>query len=255
MLKLVTFNIRCDYGMDGANNFEYRKDLILKKILVEQPDVLCFQEVLPHVADWLRESLTDYYVIGCGREESLQGEQTTVAYQKERLNLISMESYWLSETPNLPGSRYPEQSRCPRICTEAIFQERNSGQVFRLVNTHLDHIGVEARKRGLEQILQKLSQEAFFPHIPIILAGDMNAEPGSEEMCILDRFPGYVNATEGIGVTFHAFGKKEEEMCIDYIFLKGCTCKKLEKWTDQEGAVYLSDHYPVCALIEVSDNR
>ena len=61
MIKIVTFNIRCDYGMDGENNFEYRKDLISRKIYAEQPDILCFQEVLPHVAAWLREVLTDYY--------------------------------------------------------------------------------------------------------------------------------------------------------------------------------------------------
>jgi endonuclease/exonuclease/phosphatase family metal-dependent hydrolase len=250
MIKIVTFNIRCDYGMDGENNFEYRKDLISRKIYAEQPDILCFQEVLPHVAAWLREVLTDYYVIGCGREASLQGEQTTVAYRRERLNLISMESYWLSETPEQPGSRYSEQSDCPRICTEVVLQDQDSGQVFRLVNTHLDHIGAGARILGLKQILQKLSQETFFCSVPTILAGDMNAEPDSEEMRVFEQFPGYINATEGIGVTFHAFGKKEEEMSIDYIFLKSCSCNKTEKWTEQEGSVYLSDHYPVCAWIE-----
>ena len=68
-MKFVTFNIRCDYGQDGENCFENRKPLILKKIAREQPDILCFQEVLPHVALWLRENLTDYCVIGCGRGE------------------------------------------------------------------------------------------------------------------------------------------------------------------------------------------
>jgi len=67
-MKLVTFNIRCDFGQDGENNFEYRKDLILKKIAQEKPDMICFQEVLPHIAKWLKENLTEYYVIGCGAE-------------------------------------------------------------------------------------------------------------------------------------------------------------------------------------------
>ena len=61
-MKLVTFNIRCDFGQDGENNFEYRKDLILKKIAQEKPDMICFQEVLPHIAKWLKENLTEYYV-------------------------------------------------------------------------------------------------------------------------------------------------------------------------------------------------
>lgn len=49
MLKLVTFNIRCDYDQDGANSFRFRKPVILKKLAEEKPDVICFQEVLPHV--------------------------------------------------------------------------------------------------------------------------------------------------------------------------------------------------------------
>ena len=65
MLKLVTFNIRCDYDQDGANSFRFRKPVILKKLTEEKPDVICFQEVLPHVAVWLKENLTEYTVIGC----------------------------------------------------------------------------------------------------------------------------------------------------------------------------------------------
>lgn len=54
-MKYVTFNIRCDYGEDGDNNFVYRKPLILEKISQEKPDIIGFQEVRPHVAVWLRK--------------------------------------------------------------------------------------------------------------------------------------------------------------------------------------------------------
>ena len=124
-MKLVTFNIRCDFGQDGENNFEYRKDLILKKIAQEKPDMICFQEVLPHIAKWLKENLTEYYVIGCGRSPELRDEQVSIAYRKDRLNLMEMQSYWLSETPYvlLPpllcsgqsvrsGSSYYNKERC-----------------------------------------------------------------------------------------------------------------------------------------------
>ena len=49
-MKIATFNIRCDYGQDGDNNFRYRKPLILEKLAEEKPDIVCFQEVLPHAA-------------------------------------------------------------------------------------------------------------------------------------------------------------------------------------------------------------
>ena len=53
-MKVVTFNIRGDFGVDGENNFCFRKPLILKKLAQEQPDIIGFQEVMPHVAVWLR---------------------------------------------------------------------------------------------------------------------------------------------------------------------------------------------------------
>ncbi len=250
-MKLVTFNIRLDNGQDGRNNFCHRKAFILEKLRKEQPDIICFQEVLPHVAVWLKEELADYYVIGCGRDERLRDEQVAIAYRKDRMNLMKMDTYWLSETPNVPASRYPDQSICPRVCTEALMEELSTGFVFRVVNTHLDHEGPEARKQGLNQILRTLKEAEFFPEAPIVFTGDMNAEPGSEEMRVIEENPEFTNATKGIGFTYHGYQRKTGQSCIDYIFLsKGIVCRQVEKWTDSRDGLYLSDHYPICAILE-----
>lgn len=246
-MKFVTFNIRCDYNQDGDNNFCFRKALILEKISQERPDIVCFQEVLPHVAVWLKEALWDYYVIGCGRSAALEDEQMAVAYRKDRLNLIQMETFWLSETPYTPGSRYPEQSVCPRTGTEAVFEELASKRVFRLVNVHLDHEQAQARELGLKQVLRRLEKPALFPDAPAVVAGDMNAEPDSPEMAAL-KDCALVNVTAGIGTTYHGYGK-DSPCSIDYILTKGFTCGKLEKWTEEWDGVFLSDHYPVCAVL------
>jgi endonuclease/exonuclease/phosphatase family metal-dependent hydrolase len=249
-MKFVTFNIRCDYGQDGDNNFRFRKPLILRKLAEETPDIICFQEVLPHVAAWLKQNLEDYYVVGCGRSETLEDEQVSIAYRNDRFNLIQMDTFWLSETPDVPASRYPDQSSCPRVCTEAQLQDLEAKTVFRVVNTHLDHIGVSARRKGLLQILRRLESERLFPQAPVILAGDFNAEPDGEELLAFRDFPGYVNATEGIGITYHGYLRAAPESA-DYIFLKGdVSCVHVEKWTQEAGGVYLSDHYPVCAELK-----
>lgn len=249
-MKFVTFNIRCDFGQDEGNNFSFRKPLILEKIEEENPDIICFQEVLPHVAEWLKENLKDYYVIGCGRSTVLRDEQSTIAYRKEKMNLMKMDTYWLSETPMVPGSRYPQQSDCPRICTEAVLEDMQTCQVFRVVNTHLDHVGALPRKLGLKQILEKAASDPFFPDVPIILTGDFNAEPDAEEMQVLKEYPEFTNITEKIGITYHGFKPEDEPCCIDFIIIKGrFICDRLEKWTDQRDGVWLSDHYPVCAQI------
>ncbi len=253
-LKIVTFNIRLDCGGDGACNFSRRRDLILEKIRREQPDIICFQEVLPHVAVWLRENLKGYYVVGCGRDRRLRDEQTSIAYRPDRLNLMKLDIYWLSETPMVPASRYPDQSICPRICTEAVFEDLASGIVLRVANTHLDHESPLARSRGLKQILAHLAEESFFPQAPVILAGDMNAEPDSREMAVMKEYPAFTNVTEGIGVTYHGFHKDAKASSIDYIFLSGgLRCESVEKWTDERGGIPLSDHYPICAVV-VAEN-
>ncbi len=247
-MKLTTFNIRCDYGQDGINNFDYRKPLLLDKIQKESPDVICFQEVLPHVSAWLKEQLQDYYIIGCGRDRNLQDEQTCIAYRKSDFNLLKMDVFWLSETPMLPGSRYPSQSDCPRTCTMALLHHLKTNQVFRLYNTHLDHIGSEARSLGLSQILNRIRQEETFISAPVILTGDFNAYPASEEMEPLKSYPQLIDLTADIKGTFHDFGRSDNPEKIDYIFAESSIrCRQISLWEDCQSGVYLSDHYPVCA--------
>ena len=250
-MKFVTFNLRCDHQQDGPNCFQFRQPLILRVIGQEKPDVICFQEVLPHMAAWLKKSLPDYYIVGCGRGERLDGEQMTVAFRKEDYQLLEMHTFWLSETPSVPGSRYPDQSSCPRTCTDAVLMEEKTGRVFRVLNTHLDHVGKEARRRGLLQILRHAEAPGLFPDVPRILAGDLNADPAAEEMAPLSKEPGWVNVSLQVGITYHGYGKTDSPEQIDYIVLGGpLRCAGIQKWTHQENGVYLSDHYPLCAEIQ-----
>ena len=248
-MKLVTCNIRCDYDQDGENSFRFRKALLAEKFRAEQPDIICFQEVLPHVAAWLKESLTGYYVIGCGRDADYRGEQVSVAYRPDRLNLMSMETYWLSPTPLIPASRYENQSICPRVCPEAVFEDLSNGKLFRVVSVHLDHEGSGARKMALRQLLEKLSAPAQFADAAVILAGDFNAEPDAEEFAVFRDYPEYVDAAAQSGGTWHDFGRRVPASKIDYIFVKGAQAKDMHVWKDCRDGVWLSDHYPVEAEI------
>lgn len=246
-MKFVTFNIRLDWKRDGKNNFEFRQPLILKILRREQPDIVCFQEVLPHVHRWLKEALPDYSVVGCAREPGFRGESVSIAFRRNLFNLIHMDTFWLSPEPFVPGSRYEVQSDCPRTAIELLLHVDNTEKVIRVLNTHLDHRGAPARRLGLSQILRHLDAAQLFPEAPIVLTGDLNAPPGSEELDVFRDFPGYSNATEGIGFTYHGFMQNTPAM-IDYIFLRGpVSCKGIEKWTYSEDGVFLSDHFPICA--------
>ena len=246
-MKIVSFNIRGDFGVDGANNFDHRKPLILQRIRTSAPDIVGFQAVMPHMAAWLQESFPAYTVVGCGRGADLQGEQMTVMFRRDRFSLLEMQTFWLSPTPHVPGSRFAEQSHCPRTATALLLLENATGRAFRVVNTHLDHEGSLARQLGLQQVLTHIDHAALLPDVPVVLMGDFNAPPDSPELAVMADFPGYVHATANLGTTFHAFMADPDGPQIDYIFLRDFqTVSKAEKWQDTNGPVCLSDHYPVC---------
>lgn len=245
-MKIVTFNIRRDFDTDGKNRFIYRKERILKKIKCENPDIICFQEVLPEVLEWLKREFPEYMMAGCGRGQSLGDEAAIVAFQKDKFDIVKMDTFWLSETPFIPGSRYENQSVCPRTCTMVLLKEVETGNVIRVYNTHLDHEGENARKRGLEQIFMQIKLNKLFPDAFMILAGDFNMLPEDPQMKWCFEKSELIDLTKGMKGTFHEFGKISNPEKIDYIFAsKDFEVLKRGHWLEAENDEYLSDHYPL----------
>ena len=240
-MKIVTFNLRMETAADGPHCFTNRRGAIVERIRSEQPDILGFQEALPAMYDYLRAHLTEYTFVGHGRSENYLGEANPIAFRTERFALKEYATRWLSPTPEVPGSRFPEdQSICPRIFVTAELYDRRTDGVFRVVNTHLDHEGPIARKRALELIARAVPDD-----LPTVLMGDFNCPP---EVPALEPLRGrFRDMSEGLGHTFHAFegyyNWKTDK--IDYIF----ATEEFQKsacglWKNQD--VCLSDHYPVC---------
>jgi endonuclease/exonuclease/phosphatase family metal-dependent hydrolase len=152
-MKIVTFNIRYDTPRDGINAFPHRAGMILRKLEAERPDVVSFQECRLHVFAFLKRHLPDYEIVGCGRGEDYGDEHNPVAFRRDRFELIGLETEWLSPTPDVPGSRYEEQSDCPRIVTRATILPLGTGTPFYVFNTHLDHMSEKARVLGAERAI------------------------------------------------------------------------------------------------------
>lgn len=253
-MKVVSFNIRCDYNQDDKNNFLNRKQYILDRIDKEQPDIIGFQEVLPHVQKWLRSELKDYMVVGCGRDKELLNEHMSLALKRESVELYGLSHFWLSKTPQIPGSRYEEQSTCPRLCTEAIIKIERIKTPILVYNTHLDHEGVKARILGLKQILERMKEQKKQKSYPSILMGDFNAKPESEELKLIESYPDLAlqDVSKDLGITFHDYGKKSSFCKIDYLFIsQEFQCDFSYLWKECHEGIYLSDHYPVAADIRL----
>ena len=252
-LKVMTFNLRMDTEADGINNFPNREPRVLEVIRNEKPDLIGFQEATDYIRSFLKKNLSDEYtVLGCGRQKNYRGEACCIAFRKDCIELISFDTRFLSTSPTTPGSIYAgsDQSKCPRLYVHAELSHDALEQPIHFFNTHLDHRGAEARTLGMTQILQHLSTVKGYS----VLTGDMNAHP--DTACIgltaALREKSLKDATAEVKRTFHNFGRSDDKIVkIDYIFTDATPCGAYAVEDTPVNGVYISDHYPVCAWIEL----
>lgn len=250
-LAVVTFNMRMDCIEDGRNSFGHRKTFIERKIKQKTPDIIGFQEMLPHMKEWFKETFPEYMLVGSGRGSDYQDEHNAVAYKKDKLDLFGLETFWLSPTPHIPGTRFKEQSICPRICTMLTLKHKDIDRPIRVYNTHLDHEGEQARLIGIGLVLERINKDYETFPLPSLLMGDFNATPDCNEIKVIEEESPLEDVTRSIAYTFHDFGRLKDKVKIDYIYKsKEIKCNKVEVWDDVEDGVYLSDHYPVEACLE-----
>ena len=158
VLKCMSFNLRVAAACDGVNMFFRRAPRVLEVLEREQPDLVGFQEVTDDMRTWLTEHLRGYTLQGCGRERNCHGESMLLGYRTGVCELLALENRWLSPTPDVPGSTFGgDQSSCPRMVTAVLLRHNGSEQPFRFLNTHLDHVGAQARYLGAMEIVQRIA--------------------------------------------------------------------------------------------------
>ncbi len=177
-LRVMSFNIRYGTAKDGANHWDHRKELCASPHYGIKPDVLGLQEALHFQNAFILDHLPGYAALGVAREDGRdKGEFTTLIYRKDRLALVDSGTFWLSETPDQPGSKSWDSS-LPRIATWARFQDRaHHDREFVMLNTHFDHRGPQARLEAARLIRAFVTKKAG--DLPVIITGDFNAAPGS----------------------------------------------------------------------------
>ncbi|MBO4447679.1 MAG: endonuclease/exonuclease/phosphatase family protein, partial [Bacteroidales bacterium] len=178
-VKIMSFNIRNVYANDGENCWNNRCDATAAMLETIQPDVVGIQEVCPEHVEYLDSTCTAYTGFSIGREDGKeQGERVGIYYRAADFELLDKGMFWLSETPDEPSTGW--DGKYPRIAVWAQLRE-SGGKDFIVVNTHLDHRGVDARRNGLALIVDRLS--GLKPGTPMVLLGDFNVLPDDE--CLL----------------------------------------------------------------------
>ena len=178
-----------------------------------------------------------------------EGEQMSIFYNTKTIKLEKWGTFWLSETPDKPSMGW--DAACKRTATWALLRHKDSGKRFYYVNTHLDHVGEEARRKGLDLIVERIDQinpEGY----PMVLTGDFNVTPDDPALVGLDAkmksARRFAAKTDDQG-TYHGWGK--ESKVIDHIYFSGfSSCPLFEVVTKPYyERKFISDHYPVRALL------
>jgi endonuclease/exonuclease/phosphatase family metal-dependent hydrolase len=259
-VKVMSYNIRLDTEADGVNQWKNRTGKVFNLIKKNNPDLLGVQEAMHNQMMDLKNSLNEYDFVGVGRDDGKEeGEYSAIFYKKDKFKVLEQRTFWLSETPEIPGSKSWDAA-ITRVVTYAILKNKITGKSFAYFNTHFDHIGKEARKNSAKLIKVYIagfnngaSFSGKYKNLPMIVSGDFNSEPTDEpyqtmidgsDIKLFDSRP--ANNLTG---TFCGF-KVNEMKCktIDYIFYSDhWKAKAYKVIQDHDEKYYPSDHLPVMA--------
>ena len=281
-VRVMTYNVRYSAGDKKSpdNNWKARRDDFARTVERENPDVVGFQEVLPDQRKWLERRFPDYAFTGEGRNaDRVNGEASPVAFRRDRFEAVTNGTFWLSETPDVPGSK-SWNAAFPRICTYAVLKDKATGKTFSFANTHTDHKCEEAREKGMLLIIERMKD--FGRGAPVVLVGDHNCleyEKPAKSVSKLLTDAIYLSKTppQGSWRTFNFWhwyekelsivealkkpidqrsipGDKSDMKRIDYIYVSpGTTVLDYRTVSDTRPGtkLYPSDHFPVTAVIEL----
>ena len=260
-INVMSFNIRLNTASDSLNAWPYRKDMVASQILFHDVHLLGVQEALHDQMMDLQARLPQFKYTGGGRDDGKEkGEYSAIFYDSTRLQILKTGMFWLSETPELPGSKSWDAA-ITRMVTWARFRDRKTKKVFYAFNTHFDHVGKVARRESARIIQRKVQELAG--NTPAVITGDFNARPSDEPIqVILDpneplRLKDAKALSEtghyGPTGTFNAFRNKEtNDEPIDYIFLRGnWKVKKHATISQTWGGRFASDHFAVMAVLSL----
>jgi endonuclease/exonuclease/phosphatase family metal-dependent hydrolase len=250
-LKVMTYNLRLDTEQDGVNQWGKRKDKVFALILKNKPAVLGVQEALANQIDDLKNNLPDYDYVGVGRDDGKRmGEFSAIFYRKDKFNAVASGTYWLSETPEMPGSKSWDAA-ITRVATWAKLVNIKSKDTIFVTNTHFDHIGKVARENSASLIKTRINKLAG--KLPVILTGDFNIEPTEPPYSIITNGDAFNLQDSGKGNhqgTYCTFAVGTNCKRIDYIFYSvGWKVKKYSVLNQNDGKYYPSDHLPVIATL------
>ena len=244
--KVMTLNMLTDGVYHyGKNRFPFRVIAIKKMLREYKPDLIGVQELTENMKRLFAPILEEYGMAGEKRGSAVSNEYSAILYRKDRFELLETKTYWLSETPDVKGSKI-KYAPFPRIVTYGLFKDKRDGTVFTMFNTHLEEAipSVRHRQAAILHTLVCEKQGGEFSFV----TGDFNDIPGSETLSYIKE-AGYEDTSESLNVTTlrsiigtAIFRNKP----IDHILISPEIREwKLQRITKTYSGFCPSDHYPL----------
>lgn len=258
-ITVITFNIRYDNPHDSINAWPNRKALVCEFFKTEKPDLFGLQEALWYQYEAIDSALAGYSSVAVGRDDGKKkGEMNPVFYNNTRFEYLSDSTFWLSDNPGRAGSK-AWGSSLPRIVSWVKLSDKNSGKIIYYFNTHFAHDSDSARVMSAGLLLKEIKRIAGKDRF--ILTGDFNMNPESKAYAVITEsgkgkpflMDSYIiskTPPTGPEGTFNGWSDIPREGRIDFIFVKrGFSVKSLATVIKKESEVYISDHWPVKAIV------
>ncbi|WP_128546882.1 endonuclease/exonuclease/phosphatase family protein [Larkinella soli] len=259
-LNVLSFNIRYNNPQDGVNAWPNRKELAAKVFTDYNVDFAGLQEALAgQIAD-LQDQLPAYGWIGVGRDDGkFKGEFSPIFYNKQKFSLDKQGTFWLSETPEVPGSKHWDAA-ITRVATYGIFSDIRTGKKLFVINTHFDHIGEQARQNSAKLLIRKIRE--LNEGLPVVLTGDFNTPENAPSIQTLTGDADFKlnntervseNAHTGGNSTFNGFKTDQRGPVIDFVFVgPGLKVERHDYLPIMKEEVFVSDHWPVLTRLSLA---
>lgn len=246
-LKLLSYNIRYAGAKadTGEQAWEARREASIAMIRREQPDVVGLQEPRTPQVDFLLERLDEYghVLAGNSRDGYLM-----ILYLRAKFDLLDSGRFWLSDTPDCRSKGW--DGGCVRLTVWAHLRDKATGGEFFYFDTHLDHLGYEARLRGARLNVERMKCLAG-ERCAVFISGDMNAERGAPNARFLAPFDAWMQSAREAApqsddkATFNGFGRTPLHW-LDHIYFRNAVPLCYRTLDDADyGVRYISDHYPI----------
>ena len=255
-MNLMSYNIRYDITTSNASPWTERHTAIASQIKRFDVDIIGMQEVLVHQREQLLLDLPGFASVGVGRDDGINaGEFSPIFYKKERFQILTSGTFWLSPTPDIPSKGW--DAALNRICTYAEFLDVQSKDTFWVFNTHFDHVGETARMKSTELILQKIHEVIKGTNQAVIFCGDLNLNDDHPTIAFLqsqmkDALLVAQQVKTKMNRTFNNFDlTTPTSKRIDYIFAnEKVRVESYQTIVEPYGISYPSDHFPIVANLK-----